>query len=363
MLHLLKLKETILFYKKYFLFISITFFTLFVFAGCNNNKKIPDVSHIKIELSTQRFEQDFFSMDTTHLDNAIQTLFEKYPNFAIDYLYNLLAINPQPDSVINAVKLFTNAYSNVYADSKNIFKDFSAAEKDIKQGFQFVKYYFPQYQLPTQLITYIGPWDAFIMLSDNSGGSGAVRINENIMAVGLQLNMGKDYAMYKEPAMQQFYPTFISRRFDKAYIPINVLNVIIDDIFHQSYQGKPLIEQMIEAGKKLYVLDAFLPYAADSLKIGYTQNQLDACYKSEASIWSFFITNDLIYQTEPSIVMEYMNDGPKTTAFGETSPGFIGKFVGWQIVKKWMQKNDKKTLQDLINTPAKQIFEQAKYKP
>ena len=26
---------------------------------------------------------------------------------------------------------------------------------------------------------------------------------------------------------------------------------------------------------------------------------------------------------------------------GEDSPGFIGQFVGWQIVKKWMDKNEK----------------------
>jgi len=337
--------------------------TLIFFTGCKKKKKIPDVSNIKVELSTQRFEQDFFAMDTNKLNTDLQTLFEKYPSFSIDYLYNILAVPTQPDSIMQTVKLFRRAYNNVYEDSKKVFTNFSSSEKEIKQGFQFVKYYFPKYQLPTKLITYIGPWDAMIMLSDNSGGSGSVRTNEEIMAIGLQLSMGKDYAMYKENVMQQFYPSFISRRFDKAYIPVNVLRVIIDDLYQQNAIGKPMIEQMIEAGKKLYLLDAFLPYAADTLKIGYTQEQLDGCYKNESAIWSFFITNDLLYQTEPSIIMEYMNDAPKTTALGDASPGFIGKFVGWQIVKKWIEKNEKKSLTDLLNTPAKTIFEQAKYKP
>ncbi|MBX2932393.1 MAG: hypothetical protein KF781_10670 [Chitinophagaceae bacterium] len=338
---------------------SIVFFT----AGCKSHKKIPDVTKINIELSTQRFEQDFFLMDTNQLNNSIQNLFEKYPSFSIDFLYNILAADHQPDSILKAVKFFIKAYNTVYTDSKNIFDNFASTEKEIKQGFQFVKYYFPKYTLPTQLITYIGPWDAFFMLSNNAGGSGVVRTDENIMAIGLQLSMGKDYAMYKENEMQQFYPYFISRRFDKTYIPVNVLQVIIDDLYQQKTTGKSLIEQMIEAGKRVYLLDAFLPNTADSVKIGYTQNQLDACYKSEAAIWSFFISNDLLYQTEPSIVMEYMNDAPKTTAFGDASPGFIGKFTGWQIVKKWMEKNNEKTLIDLLNTPAKTIFEQAKYKP
>jgi uncharacterized protein YjaZ len=57
-----------------------------------------------------------------------------------------------------------------------------------------------------------------------------------------------------------------------------------------------------------------------------------------------------------------MNDAPSTTALGASSPGFIGQFVGWQIVKKWMKQKDRK-LEELLKTPAKQIFEEAKYKP
>jgi hypothetical protein len=58
-----------------------------------------------------------------------------------------------------------------------------------------------------------------------------------------------------------------------------------------------------------------------------------------------------------------MNDGPKTETLGEASPGFIGQFVGWQIVKRWMSLDNKRTLPQLLKTPAKEIFEEAKYKP
>ena len=58
-----------------------------------------------------------------------------------------------------------------------------------------------------------------------------------------------------------------------------------------------------------------------------------------------------------------MNDGPKTAVLGEGSPGFIGQFVGWKIVKKWMDKNEKTTLDVLMKTDPRIIFEQSKYKP
>ena len=99
--------------------------TLIFFTGCKKKKKIPDVSNIKVELSTQRFEQDFFAMDTNKLNTDLQTLFEKYPSFSIDYLYNILAVPSHPDSIMQTVKLFRRAYSNVYEDSKKVFTDFS----------------------------------------------------------------------------------------------------------------------------------------------------------------------------------------------------------------------------------------------
>ena len=69
-----------------------------------------------------------------------------------------------------------------------------------------------------------------------------------------------------------------------------------------------------------------------------------------------------MYITDPSQTRDYVTDGPKTELLGEASPGFIGQFVGWQIVKKWMH-DLKRTLPQLLKTPAKQIFEEAKYKP
>jgi hypothetical protein len=61
----------------------------------------------------------------------------------------------------------------------------------------------------------------------------------------------------------------------------------------------------------------------------------------KSMIWGFFLQNDLLYAIDPALTKDYMNDAPNTAVLGEASPGFIGQFVGWQIVKKWMDKNEK----------------------
>ncbi|MBW7951180.1 MAG: hypothetical protein H3C56_01075 [Chitinophagaceae bacterium] len=42
--------------QQYFLIIII----LTIITGCNSDKKIPNVSNIKFDITTERFEKDFF---------------------------------------------------------------------------------------------------------------------------------------------------------------------------------------------------------------------------------------------------------------------------------------------------------------
>lgn len=318
--------------------------------GCKEKKQIPDVSRIPVALTTERFEKDFFGIDTLHVDAALQSLNKTHPGFTQDFLFNILGTSP--DSAVNDVPSFIRSYKSMAERAEQQFNNFQDIAAQVKHGLQFVHYYFPSYKLPVKLITFIGPINSYGNI-----------ITANALAVGLQLYMGKDYPMYLSEEGQQLYPLFISRRFEPAYIPVNCMKNIIDDMYPNNSQGKPLVEQMVESGKRIYVLDKLLPEAPDSIKTGYTQQQLNGCYESEVNIWSFFVQNDLLYNTDPNMTRDYLTDGPNTQALGKDSPGNIGQFVGWQMVAKWMQKNKEFSLEALMKTPAKQIFEEAKYKP
>lgn len=330
--------------------ITVLPFIIVLIISCRDAKKIPDVSAVKIDLQVERFEKDFFSVDTNHIDASLEKLNRQHPGFTQDFLFNILGSSP--DSAANDVRKFIASYAAIYKAAQEKTKDFSAIEKQVKRGLQFVKYYFPGYRIPAKLITFIGPLNSYGNI-----------ITPNALAVGLQVYLGKDYPLYLSEQGQQMYPLFISRRFEPAYIPVNCIKNIIDDLYPNKSMGRPLVEQMVESGKRLYLLDRLLPELPDSLKTGYTQQQLDGCYESEKNIWSFFVQNDLLYSADPNLTRDYLNDGPNTQALGEASPGNIGQFVGMQIVSKWMEKNKDLSMDLLMKTPAKQIFDEARYKP
>ena len=147
--------------------------------GCKNKKQIPDVSGIQIFLKTERFEKDFFAVDTLHPDAALQALSTAHPGFTQDYLFNILGTSP--DSAAKDVPAFIRSYESMAKLAGQKFKDFSNIEAQVKHGLQFVHYYFPGYKLPVKLVTFIGPINSYGNI-----------ITTDALAIGLKSTTVKD---------------------------------------------------------------------------------------------------------------------------------------------------------------------------
>ncbi|MFT4017133.1 MAG: hypothetical protein QM668_09245 [Agriterribacter sp.] len=335
---------------------------LLFFVSCKDGKQTPDVSGIKVNLQTQRFEKDFFSIDTNNVPASFPLLQRKYPVFFADFIQNILGLSVAEDGskAEAAIKLFLRDYHIVKDTADKVFADFSKIENEVKQGIRFAKHYFPAYHAPEKIITFIGPLDAIFQTP--TGKTGDV-ITQDALAVGLQLHLGSEASLYQSQAAQSLFPKYVSAKFSPQYIPVNCLKNIVDDIYPPNPNDKTLLDFCIDKGKRLYLLDKFMPETPDTLKIGYTANQLTGCYKNEGLIWSFLIQNNLLYNSDFLRIQSYVEEGPQTQELGEGSPGQISLFVGWQIVKKYMEKHPDTTLDALLKLDAKQILAESKYKP
>ncbi len=346
---------------KHTLLLIVAALCLFM-ASCRS-KNVPDVSKIQVSLEVSRFEKDFFAIDTNQLPAALQNLSVRYPVFLKDFTNHIMGLPPVSDTsqqVFAALRQFIRDYKPLKDSADQVFGDLEKVRKDIEQGFRYTRFYFPSYTLPQKLVTFIGPMDAFFEAS--LGGYGDVMTTGGL-AVGLQLHLGSNFSFYHSPMGESLYPAYISRRFTPDMIVVNCMKNIIDDLYPENVKGKGMVEQMVEKGKRMYLLDRLLPYTADTLKIGYTDKQLKGCYENEGSIWNFFLTNNFLYSKEPDILKNYLGDGPNTQELGPGSPGYIGIFCGWQIVKKYMSQHEELPLSQLLQTDAKKIFEESKYRP
>jgi hypothetical protein len=307
---------------------------------------------MKVEI--ERFDQDFFTLDTNQLSTGLQALAAQEPNFYADYMNYVLGVSglPNDSATLQVSRLFLRTYRSIYDSLQPIYRDTKKLQEEIENAYRYVKYYFPQFQ-PGKLWLFLGPFDA--------PGVAAVRGG---MAIGLQQFAGASFSAYQTAQVQEFFPLYLSRRFSSEYIVPNTIKAVTEDLFPYQHAGQPLIEQMVEKGKYLYLLDLLLPATEDSLKTGFTAKQLEWCQDNEGLIWSHLLQNEDLQSINPVVIQNYIGEAPFTQGLSqEYSPGNIGPWIGRQIIEKFVKKFPEMTPATLIQTPAREILEKAKYKP
>ena len=317
-------------------------------GACNTAPQDPALHAQTPNIRTIRFDSAFFAMDSLDFESDLAKLVQAYPRFSEDYFNRILMLSSKKEP--KKILAFYKAYLPIYQATQKV-QAFKKANPEIEAAFKRFHYYFPSYILPTQIIYFIGPLETYGNVVTKDG-----------LAIGLQLYMGAASSWYYSEQINTIYPTYISRQFAPEYIVVNSIQNMLNDYDPIAMNGKQLIEQMIEIGKRQYILSQCLPTTSDTLLLGYTGNQLKAIEENKGDIWTFLSSQNRLFSVDPNLTSSILREAPYNDYFGEDIPGNVGKFIGYSIVKSWMNQqkgNSKSDLNQLLKTPAKAIFDQA----
>lgn len=306
----------------------------------------------EIILPMERLDQVLFTMDTLHIKESILGRNPRYPFISEVLLQQMLAIDSS--NIEAALLSFLTAYRPIFTAVQKINAPVSA-HPQLQTLFKNVHYYFPDYPLPKKIIYFIGPLDGF-------GNS----IGADYMAIGLQMFLGDTSSWYQSEQIQKYFPPYMSRNFTPRFIPITAAKNLLQDIAPNSNLTQGLIIEMIEMGKRQYILKKVLPENNDADLFGYSASQYAATIKAEHDIWNYLLKMNLVYAKDPKVASQLLNEGPFSLYFGNEIPGNVGIFIGYQIVKSWMEQQSEKEQSNLIallQLPAEKIFAESKYKP
>jgi hypothetical protein len=344
--------------------LSLPLFALIVLAtlalsSCKGKDGAPDVSGIHVPVHIIRFDQDFFSMDTAHIEPALNRLHQKYPAFLPLYFEFLTPVNfmvtQNGKTYAAAVNQFYQYIKPLYDSAQKKTGNLDAVKKGFEDNLRYVQYYFPNYRLPSIFTTVesLNPEEPQEIYG--------TALYHDTLIISLQMFLGKDFSQY-DPTQ---YFDYIRRRFEPEYIVPNSIRAIALALYPDSSQDASLIEQFIEKGKQWWLLDHLEPNTPDSLKTFFTGEQLQWCRENEGNIWSTILRNNTdLYTHDKESIQGYLGEAPFTQDMPhETSPGNIGQWIGWQIVRKFASRHSSLTLHEVLATPAKQIFQEAAYKP
>jgi len=317
--------------KKYFYIITIGL----LFFSCNKKNKVESaVEEIPITIKTHRFEQAFFDAKPQDLTKVKSQYPDFFPSQTPDNVWIEKMQNPQ--------------WRELYAEVEKKYKDFSTEQTEIEDLFKHIKYYFPTVITP-QIYTAIGDMDY---------------MNKTIYAydkliIALELYLGKNHKFYTSE-----FPEYLRQNFEQRQMLPDIVSSFAFGIL-PAPKEKDLLSLMINSGKELYLKDILLPEYTDAERIGYAPEKIKFCQENESYMWEFFVSNKLLYSTDSKLPSRFINVAPFSKFYLEIdneTPGRVGQWIGWQIVRSFMENNDIK-VQQMLKMNAKDIFEQSKYKP
>lgn len=328
---------------------------VFIISGCDysHNKFEKDISGIKLQVKINRFDKVLMNMDMNNYTNSLIELQKTYPAFFQLYIENILTIGKIEDNFYQPQLqgfLKFEGTKKLFSDCMNEFKDINDIENSLTEAFKYYKFYFPDSQIP-QVYSFFSEYVYSNITADS------------ILGIGLDMYLGSEHELY--PALQ--IPRYRFSKFRREYMVPNTIKAFAYSKYpEEEITDKSFLSKMIYNGKILYFMDCMLPGTPDSIKIGYTHIQLEWCKLSERSIWAYFIDENILFETDYLKYDKFLKEAPNTSGLPSESAPLLGAWMGWQIVRAYMEKNIELALPDLMNEPDKSgriILEKSKYKP
>ena len=314
---------------------KLGFFILLISLFSCDKKSETEAKIEKVDANFEliRFDQKF-----------AETSEENLPQLKAEYPF--LFPEQYPDSLW-VQKLNDTIQQEIEAEINKAFPEFTKEHDELHSLFQHVKYYFPDFQVP----------DVITVTSEVDYKNKTIYTGEYLF-VALDTYLGPDHKFYI--GIQEF----LKKNFRKEQIVSDAAAEIAEKYVPKA-DSRTFLSHMIYYGKLLYLKDRFIPFKSDAEKIGYSEDELEWVKSNEDQIWRYFIENELIFDTDSKLYTRFLYPAPFSKFYlqlDSESPARVGQYIGWNIVRAYMEKNDV-SIKTMLNTSAEEIFNKANYKP
>nr|WP_322623653.1 gliding motility lipoprotein GldB [uncultured Flavobacterium sp.] len=318
--------------KKY---LTLSLAAVLLFACKGENKAEDKIAEVKVDkVTVVRFDDLFYNAKPSDLPKLKAEFPYFFPEGNVDTVWTNKLNNPLLQELHHEV-------DKKFPGTKNL-------EADFTELYQHIKYYYPEAPQP-KVVTLISEMDY----------QNRAIYTDSLALVSLDLYLGKEHKFYVD------FPQYIRQDFEPAQLMPDMVTAFAYGKIAPP-KDRTLLSLMIYYGKELYLKDKLIPSVSDDDKIAFTAEQMKWTKANEVEIWRYFVENKLFFDTDPKLPARFINPAPFSKfylGFDKESPGRIGQWIGWQIVRSYMEQNNKVTLQQLLALDAKTIFDNSKYKP
>ena len=296
-------------------------------TGCMGNSLKIDVSDVSATLVVERFEQELFQADTNNIQALNQTWQAQYGFLYEMFCAEMISEGIPSDSALpgRLSKMIHHPdMREIYGAIHSKFSDFSVYQRELEEAFKHYMYYFPDSTLP-KVVTFYSNFNANAFPADT------------ILGIGLEMYLGANHELVKK-IPTEYLPQFIKNKMEEKFLTADAMKYFLFSKFYAS-QGDDLLSKMIASGRVLYLLDAMMPEKKMHLKMGYTTEEWEWCVANEFNIWTVLIQRNYLYSKDFNTIQKFMEPGPFTALLPKDSPAMVGVWMGYSMVKNYVDKN------------------------
>lgn len=319
--------------------------SLFFLTGCERNPLDIDSSKVTIDLPYYNLDSAFVKSDKSDLLMLNKQLSEEMQDAYFYVLGRCLRINAPDDSiVVDAINNFrTDPYiADLEKRIEARFYPVGKRHQKIVSAFKNLKFHFPGMRLPKKVV-YAN------CLFESSAFS-----TENEIVMGLERYLGE-----KEPLIQKLPPdvffNWIKQGMDERYMERDaVCSWLVAN--HVPEVDGNLAESIVYWGKVIYLTQSAFPKEKASLSLRYSEDDFKWAEENELAFWNYLKNEKLLFKINERDKANFLSPAPFTIGLPEKGPDRLGQFLGWKMVRNYMQKNDV-SLPTLLATPYNQILQ------
>lgn len=331
-----------IYYRLFFLAIV----SIILCSSCKNDPLDVDISNIAIKINFVNADSMLF-----YSTNSRRILVNRNFNqsFSDLYLFTFekgLKIRTTVDST------FTNQLSTFYEDKyikeleneiHTSFKSLSSEKKEINDAMKHLKFHFSKMKTPNNIV-YFNSLFSYNTIATNTD-----------VGIGLEWYLGSENKLIKKSSIQGLYD-YLKSGMDRNYL---VRDVIYQWVYAQvlAPTDAKFAEDMVSWGKLLYFIEAALPEKQESIILRYSPEKFKWAEENEKRIWKYFVEQKLLFKNDELLKLGYFNEAPFTKGLPKESPDRLGQYIGWKMVRKYMEKNPDLPLEKLVKVPFAQIMQ------
>jgi gliding motility-associated lipoprotein GldB len=318
---------------------------LILLVSCGQNDHCipsPDISGISIDLKVERIDKKLFEVKT---EEELAQVIDQNPVFAEVFLSR----SQYPHDSILVERFFRllqdKSIDTLWQETQRVYGDLSTIEMQFSDAFRRIKYFYPEFKAPEIKTVFTG------LAHD-------MHLSDTLIIIGLDYYLGEE-ASYRPLNT----PEYILKRYRKENIVPNTLLFMSEKYNATNPEDQSLLADMIFYGKSYFFAKQMLPCVPDSIFLGYTPTEMDDIDDNEGIIWANFIENELLFETSHFIKDKFISERPQTIEISQNCPGRIGRWIGWEIVKEYQDRNEVTFKEIMGNSDAREIFVQSRFKP